>query len=197
MKKESKGWTEKTTRLLRAAADELEEFNLKVNLGKMEARSLYDDLKKKYRFYLQTVKQRANTISGFTQDKIQRLKKSIQELNDKINAESDVQKTSSIVTAIRNFRQQIRDLKVPEEYKQELEAELEKFQIKLKIIRLRFADQKISSRQKWTQQTKKIRERIDRFKNRMMQSSETRVRNQRRSQINKRWAQLKRVFSAR
>lgn len=125
---------------IKKAQVDLEEFQLQLALGKAEAKDTYEDAKKTFNRLVHQAKRKVNEIKG-KKDEIQVRLEELQVQLALGKAETldafDEQK-KRITKAISNLEKALKENKFAAEVQAKLQHEIEKFKIKLEILRLRF-----------------------------------------------------------
>ncbi len=134
---------------LKNAAVELEELRLQAALGKAEARDAYEAAKKTFNNYVHEAKTRLESAKGPAKEKITQLKTTFETLQVQLalgKAETkevfDAQ-AKKIDKALSEVEAFITKNKITNVYYAELQMEIEKFRIKLDILKLQYELKKI------------------------------------------------------
>jgi hypothetical protein len=192
---ENQKWSEKAATGLRNAADELEQFALKYNLGKMEAASFYRNAKKRYRVYLNSISTRIHqtrTISKAAKDK---LIESLNRLKKKMIEQRDSATLVFLLSGFRKLRQQFSKNRIPKEVLDDLDSEIHKLQIRIKILNLKMEEKKIVAGQQFKNRKSLIKQRMEKFRSRLHQIAGTKTKSSVQQELTKNWSRLKAVFS--
>ncbi|MBL6446649.1 hypothetical protein JMN32_10025 [Fulvivirga sp. 29W222] len=150
---------------LKETQQEVDELVLQFSLGKAEARDKFEEIKTELKLKVAEFKQSAfvQHLSTITLDIKRRLEVLEQHLNLGQADTSLVfeEQKSKITHAIEQLEAQLKKL-LPEE-REYFEQELEKFKIKLEILRLWFSLKKIEVKASFKGHMKEARERIDKL----------------------------------
>jgi hypothetical protein len=133
---------------IRQAADELEEFRLQLALGKANASDKFEEMKKDFRGFVSGVKEKLEKIKDFGGQKAVLLKIALEELQLQLmlgKAEARVHfeiQEKKILAAIQKAEKALENMAseagVTPELMSDLNQEMTKIRIKLKILRLKF-----------------------------------------------------------
>ena len=195
MKQLNEKWSDRVAKALRLAADDLEKFSLKANLGRMEAISLYKKVRRQYNSFSNRLLGRLKKYRQVSNEKLAEVSMVIKSFTENKTTEDSVENSSSFSAAILSLRKQIRLLDLPKHYKSELEMELEKFYIKLKILRLRMEGKKVDTKQKILQRKSVWRKRLNNFRNRIERVGRRETKQSIIARLNQEWVKLKSVFA--
>lgn len=148
-------FSEKIISGLKKAAVELEEFRLQVALGKAEARDVYEEAKKIFNAYVHEAKVRLENIKGEAKEKSTQLKILLETLQVQLTlgkAESREifeAQTKKISQVLNELEALIKKNKTIDLHYAELQMEIEKFRIKLEILKLQYELKKIDAHEEF------------------------------------------------
>lgn len=194
MKQQNEKWTDRVASALRLAADDLEKFSLQANLGRLEAASLYKNLRRQYNSFSKRVLNRLKQFRTVSADKISEIQEKIKSFNERTKSDDSAESSSSFASALLQLKKQISGMDLPKEYKDEIAMELEKFNIKLKILRLRMEGKKVDAKQKMLQRRVLWRKRLTNFRNRIERIRQADSRKNIERSLSQQWKKLKRLF---
>lgn len=144
METEQKTITDKIVEGLKKATVEIEEFQLQFALGKADAKDVYEDLKRKFNLKMHDLKQTAHKLKDQVSDDADKLKAAFEELQLQLAlGKADTkdlfeEQRKSILKALHKIESAIKENETANSYYVKLLEEIEKFKIKLEILRLRF-----------------------------------------------------------
>ncbi len=130
---ENKNWSEKTASGLRNAADELEQFALKYNLGRMEVASFYQRAKKNYRAYLNAVSNKLQHAKSLSAKAKESISLAIKRTMEKLEKEENANIGGSLLNGLRRLRRLLKINNADNEILNEIDAKIQKLKIKIKI----------------------------------------------------------------
>ncbi len=125
---------------IKKAQVDLEEFQLQLALGKAEAKDKYEDVKKKFNKMVHETKLKVNELKGEKDELQSRLEELQLQLAlgkaDTIDAFNEQKK--KITRALNNLEKELENNPFTAEVHTKLQHEIERFKIKLEILRLHF-----------------------------------------------------------
>ena len=125
---------------IKKAQVDLEEFQLQLALGKAEARDKYEDVKKKFNKMVHETKLKVNELKGKKDELQSRLEELQLQLAlgkaDTIDAFNEQKK--KITRALSNLEKELEKNHFTAEVHTKLQHEIERFKIKMEILRLHF-----------------------------------------------------------
>lgn len=148
-------FTDKIINGLKRAALELEEFRLQAALGKAEARDVYEGAKKIFNTYIHEAKIRLESDKGRSKEKTIQLKILLETLQVQLTLgkaesreifEAQAKKISRVLSEVESL---IKKNKVIDLHYAELLMEIEKFRIKLEILKLQYELKKIDAHEEF------------------------------------------------
>lgn len=152
---------------MRKAADELEKFQLKAGLGKMEALEAYEELKKKYAHYTNELKIKADQGKETLKD----LQSKFQELQVQLNlgkaetVEAFKEQQKKIMLAIHEVKVAIENNPTVIKAYTMLLAALEQLKIKLEILEKELQPMKEKLSAQYETRKAQVEDAINNFKN--------------------------------
>lgn len=135
---------EKIAKGLRKAADEIEELGVQASLGQMEARDVYEKVKKRYKTALHNAVVNFEKAKAFSKDKFGDLRSAIEELRVQLalgkaeTRELYDDQSKKIRTAISKLQMQLKKKDIPEKYSGKVNDELKKLKVKLDVLKLKY-----------------------------------------------------------
>lgn len=135
---------EKVINGLKKAAVELEEFRLQVALGKAEAKDKYEEAKKIFSAKLHEFHLKFNKVKDTTGKKAMNLKAVFEELHLQLSLgkaetkEIYEEQLKKITKALKKFERFLREHKLTAELYTIIHDEIEKFKVKLEILRFQY-----------------------------------------------------------
>lgn len=187
---------------LRKAAVELEEFRVQAALGKAEAHDAYESAKKALNKYVHEVKGRFENAKLAADQKSVELKTMFETLQVQLALgkadtkelfEAQVKKINKILGDIEVL---IRKNKTAELYYAELQMEIEKFRIKLDILKLQFELRKIDVKEEFEARKREFSKALSDIKDNLLKR-ETKAENtweNFKDEITDAYSHLKKVF---
>ncbi|MFM7022197.1 MAG: hypothetical protein ACKOXB_04405 [Flavobacteriales bacterium] len=125
---------------IKKAQVELEEFQLQLALGKAEAKDKYEDVKKKFDHMVHETKLKVNELKGEKDD----LQSRLQELQLQLalgkadSIDAFIEQKKKITQALNKLELELKNHPFTAEVHAKLQHEIERFKIKLEILRLHF-----------------------------------------------------------
>lgn len=147
--------TDKIINGLRKAATELEEFRVQAALGKAEARDAYEGAKKIFDKYVHDAKLKLADAGDLSAERSLKLKALFETLHLQLalgkaeSKEAFELQAKGIAQALNEVETLIKSNKIVDLYYAELQMEIEKFRIKLEILKLQFELKKIGVREEF------------------------------------------------
>jgi hypothetical protein len=186
----------KTIYGLRKAALELEEFQLQLALGKAEASEVYEDMKKRFNEVVQDVKLKLDkSISS------ENLKTKLEELQLHLALGKAVSKEifylqkENILKAIHDIENKLRVNEVGAELYAKVNAEIEKFKIKMEILALRYELGNLETKEGLEARKKDFARKVEEIKQKFSESALDEKMEQISTEIKKAYVHLKEVFT--
>ncbi|MEK7483557.1 MAG: hypothetical protein AABZ60_04400 [Planctomycetota bacterium] len=170
--------TEKIIKGLRKAAIELEEFRLQSALGKAEAHDAYEKAKKIFNKYVHEAKLKLGAVKGVTKEKSIQLKAEFEwlqvwlALGKAETQEAFEEQQKSISKALNDIETRIKKNKTTDLYYAELQMEIEKFRIKLDILKLQFELRKLGVREEFEEKKKDFSKILSDIKKQLLKKEE-------------------------
>lgn len=169
------GFIDKAIYGLKKAAVELEEFQLQLALGKTEASDKYEEMKKKFNAVIRNAKEKLNE-GGVKTDVLKRKFEELQlqltlgkaETKEVFNEQKD-----KILKAIQEIENLFRTTKTGTEFYLKLTSEIEKFKIKMEILRLRFELEKLDVKDELKKRKEGLEKKINEIKQRFIEREST------------------------
>ncbi len=154
---------------IKKAQIELEEFQLQLALGKAEVKDKYEETKKKFNKLLHETKLKVNELKGGKDELQTRLEELQLQLTlgkaDTIDAFNEQKK--KITRALNNLEKELENNPFTAEVHAKLQHEIERFKIKLEILRLHFELKKVDIKEEFEvkkadflKQVEKMKEKI-------------------------------------
>jgi flagellar hook-basal body complex protein FliE len=153
-------FTDKIINGLKKAAVELEEFRVQAALGKAEAHDAYEEAKKKFRQYLHEAEQRFDKSKTTVKDTVEELKVVFQVLQVQLalgkaeTREAFEAQRKKISQALHTLETLLENNKITAEYYEVLHTEIQKFKIKMEILKLRYELNKMSAQEEFEEKKK-------------------------------------------
>ncbi|MFI5163875.1 MAG: hypothetical protein ACHQHP_01365 [Bacteroidia bacterium] len=170
--------SEKIITGIKKAIVELEKFRLQAALGKAEASDVYEEAKKQFNKYVQEAKIYLDNVKGLAKEKAIELKTALEILQVQLalgKAESKEvfeAQWKKISKALNELEMLIRKNKTTDEYYAKLLMEVEKFKIKMDILKLRYELNKLDAREEFEEKKKDFSERLSVLKKRLIRKEE-------------------------
>lgn len=163
---------------LKKAAVELEEFRLQAALGKAEAHDAYEKAKKMFYKYAQEAKLRIEDIKGEVKEKSSVLKTALETLQVQLAlGKADTKEVfeaqeKKIRKALNDIETAIKKNKVSNEYYTKLLMEIEKFRIKLDILKLRYELNRLDAQGEFENKKNDLSKKLSDIKKRLLKKEE-------------------------
>ena len=195
-------FSEKFIEGLRKAAVELEELRLQAALGKSEARDMYEETKKKLNNYVHEAKQRMEDAIILAKEKSKNLKTLFEELQVQLAlGKADTKdmfedQTKKIIKTLNEIESQIKKNKTSDVYYSKLQMEIERFRIKLDILKLRYKVNKLEAREEFEEKKSDFLKKLSDVKKRFLKKEEEAENKweQFRNEISNAYSNLKKEF---
>ncbi len=149
------------------AQKEIDEFVLQVSLGKAEVREEFEKIKKEFRSKLDSFRQLLNDfphkdITPEVRQKIEELELQLALGKAETKEEFEKQK-ASLTKTILSIENAIKDWLTDAEHTSNFDHEIEKFKLKLEILRLRFNLKKFEIKDDFTEQMTSAKREIEKI----------------------------------
>lgn len=170
---ESKTLSEKIVAGIKDTLIEIEELRVQAALGKMEARDLYEDSKKKFNVYVQEAKLKFEEAKNTASDEALRIKGIFEALQVQLalgkaeTKEVFEEQRKKINDTLNQLEESIKSNKTANEYYAALLMEIKKFRIKLDILKLRFDLKAISAKQEFEDKKQDFLKELNSIKDRL------------------------------
>lgn len=151
---------------LRAAAAELEEFQVQFALGKAEASDKYEEVKKKFSDIIHDAKQKLNNTADLKNkfdELLLHLALGKAEAKEVFNEQKE-----KILKTIHEIENALKGSEIGMEFYLKLHSEIEKFKIKMEILRLRFELEKIDVKAEFESRKADFEKNVDTLKLKFM-----------------------------
>lgn len=164
--------TDKILNGIKAGITEVEELRLQAALGKMEARDLYEDSKKKFTAVLNDTKHQFEQWRSGANEEIQKIKPVLESLQVQLalgkaeTKEIFQEQYTAIVKVLNDLETKIRSNKQINEFYLSLLLEIKKFRIKLDILKLRYELKSIQVKQEFEEKKAEFMEMVNSVKSR-------------------------------
>ena len=188
--------TEKIVNGLRKSATELEKFRLQAALGKAEAKTLYEDSKKKLNRSLHYAKHRLDQKTRSWKADFEMLQLTLA-LGKAETADKFEEQRKKILKSLAKIEQAIHKNKTADEFYSKLHIEIEKFKVKLEILRLRYKLNRMEAQVDFEKNKKTFTEKLKDIKFRLLakeKNAETRWEHFR-DEISDAYSHLKKSFA--
>jgi hypothetical protein len=159
---------------LKKSIVEMEELRVQVALGKAEAKDLYEDARKKFKKILTEAENKlaaANDGAHNGAQKIRTLFESLQvqlALGKAETKDAFEEQKEKITRLLQDLENAIRSNETSNEYYTNMLMEMEKFKIKLEIIKLKYALKKMNARDEFEEKKKEFMSKFTELKERML-----------------------------
>ncbi|MGZ3898715.1 MAG: hypothetical protein ACXVNM_01880 [Bacteroidia bacterium] len=166
--------TDKIIDGLKKAVVEMEELRVQLALGKAEARDLYEESKKKFNAYiheakisLENFKDKATSGASHIKPLLEALQ--LQLVLGKAETREVFEEQKKIITkSLLELEAIIRKNKTADEYYSKLLMEIEKFKIKLEIIKLRYELKKMGANEEFEEKKHEFLSKLNEIKSKML-----------------------------
>jgi hypothetical protein len=175
MEKYDSTTSEKLADWLRKAAVEIEEFQVQFALGKAEAQDTFEDVKKDFREFIHEAK----VVLAKGQEKSKDIQTMIEDLQVQLNLgkaetrEAFAEQKVKIAKALFDLEAYIVSTKTGSEILEKTKAEMEKFRIKLEILKLRYELGKKDAQVEFESRKKDFLEKVEEIKKRLSSEEKT------------------------
>jgi hypothetical protein len=158
--------SDKVADALRKAAVELEEFQVQFALGKAEAKDKYEEVKKSFNHFVHETKMKMQEGKEKSDDLIARFEALQVQLNLGIaeGKEAFNAQRLKILSALQQLEEKILSSPVAEPWVHLLKVEVEKFKIKLEILRLRYELGKMDATEEFEKRKSEFLDKISEMK---------------------------------
>lgn len=154
---------------LRKAAVELEDFQLQLALGKSEAFEKYQEVKKKFHAFMH------EALNKLREDKVsvEELTMKFQQIehlliSEKIEAkENFIEQKEKILALVEQIEDALKNTAVDKDFQIKINTEIEKFKIKMEILRLRLELGKLEVKKGFESLKLEFAERVDKIKHKL------------------------------
>ncbi|MFN5460442.1 MAG: hypothetical protein ACK5AY_11085 [Bacteroidota bacterium] len=147
-------WSNQMVLALRKSADEIEKFSLQAKLGIMEFRDLLERTRNEIKISISNISSDIKTLKFLPEEQRKKIIESLSELRDQLAPLTagtinffSVQYLK-ITNSLTKLKKLIANIQLPERYKNLLEIEIRKFQIKLSILRLKYESNRLKTARK-------------------------------------------------
>ncbi|MEW6470189.1 MAG: hypothetical protein AB1458_14805 [Bacteroidota bacterium] len=178
---------------LRKAATDLEKFRLQAALGKAEARDLYERSRKKFGRYVQEARLQLDSAKKTVKAKTGSLRAALEALQVQLalgKAESKElfeKQRKEILRALKQVEIAMQKNKASGEFYSRLHMEIEKFKIKLDIMKLRYELNKLNVRDEFEDKKLDFSKRLHAIRQRLLHTD---------SKTEKKWGRFRKEISA-
>lgn len=160
---------------IKKAQIDLEEFQLQLALGKAEAKDKYEQLKSKFNKLVHETKLKVNEMKGKKNELQMRLDELQLQLAlgkaDTLDAFNEQKK--KIIRALNNLEKELENNAFTSEIKTKLQHEIEKFKIKLEILRLHFDLGKLDIKEEFEDKKADFLKHIQKMKDKISDKKDT------------------------
>lgn len=172
-------FTDKVITNLKKAAIELQELRLQAALGKAEARDAFEAAKKACNNYVHDAKAHLENAKGPAKEKLTLLRTALETLQVQLALgkaetkevfESQAKKINKALSEIETF---IKNNKITDAYYAELQMEIEKFRIKLDILKLQYELKKIGMKEEFEAKKKEFLKDLSGIKKNLLRKEES------------------------
>jgi hypothetical protein len=170
--------TEKIISGLKKSVVELEEFRLQAALGKAEAKDAYEAAKKKLNKYIHEAKIKLDSVKELTKEKSTQLKAELEllqvwlTLGKAETKEAFEEQRKNISKMLNDIEARIKKNKTTDLYYAELQMEIEKFRIKLDILKLQYELRKLGVREEFEEKKKDFSKTLSDIKKQLLKKEE-------------------------
>ena len=158
---------------IKKAQVDLEEFQLQLAFGKSEAKDKYEDTKKKFNRLIHDTKQKVNEVKG-KKAEIQIRLEALQvqlALGKAETLDAFNEQKIRITRALNNLEKSLKENKFTTEVQTKLQHEIEKFRIKLDILRLHFELGKLDIKDEFEEKKTDFLKQLQKIKDKISESS--------------------------
>jgi len=163
---------------LKKAAIEMEELRVQVALGKAEAKDLYEENKKKFNNIIHEAKNDLNAFKNKTASEVLTLRVFLETLQVQLalgkaeTKEAFEEQRKKISKALNELEGLIKTNETTSEYYTKLLGEVEKFKIKLEIIKLRYELKKLGAGEEFEERKADFLNKLKSFKTNIFAKTE-------------------------
>jgi type I site-specific restriction endonuclease len=175
MEKYGQTTSEKLADWMRKAAVEIEEFQVQFALGKAEAEDKFEEVKHNFREFIHEAK----GLMDKGQEKSKDIQAVFEELQLQLNLgkaetkEVFSQQKAKIAKALSDLEEYISSTETGSEILEKTKAEIEKFKIKMEILRLRYELGKKDAEDEFESRKKDFLDKVDEIKKRFSEKQNT------------------------
>ena len=194
-------WPERMVAVLRKSADEIEKFSLTAKLGSMELRDLFEKTKKEFKKSVASISNRLNSVNVLSTEQKEKLKTVYDELIVRLalgkaeTKEMFMDQYKKLYSSVSQIKKLIAGTQLPESYKNSIDTEMRKLQIKLAILKLRYESKKISSVQLIKERKKIFSNRLAEIRKKISSGNFQAERKKINNEISTAWSSLKKAFT--
>lgn len=198
--KEQKSFTDLVIKGLKKAVTELEEFRVQAALGKAEARDMYEDLKKQFNHTAHELKLKAEKFKSELDQNSLKLRNAFESLQVQLalgkaeTKETFEQQRKAIIKALNEIESIIKSNKTTNEYYITLLEEIEKFKIKLEILRLRFELKRMDVNAELEDRKNELKETVNSFKEKILNKENAKMKHFS-EEVSQAYAHIKKAFN--
>ncbi len=173
---------------LKKAALELEEFQLQLALGKADAKDVYEKVKKEFDGYVGNAKVFFDEAKTMAKEKSMQIKAAFETLQLQLalgKADTEdiyEEQMKRISSALNELEILIRKNETADEYYTKLQVEIEKFKIKLDILKLRYKLNKLDAKAEFEVKKDQFSKTLSEIKDRLIKTEK---------EAENKWEQLK------
>jgi len=177
-KTENKTLSEKIAEGLRKAMTELEELQVQAALGKAEAKDLYEDAKKKFNAYMNEASRSLKESASKLKTDGEKVKTLLDEIQDQLalgkaeTKEAFEEQRTKLLAFIAELEGCIRNNKAAGMAYMELLLELEKFKLKLGILKLKYELKKMAAKEELEEKKKYLKDKINGIKDKLFEGED-------------------------
>jgi vacuolar-type H+-ATPase catalytic subunit A/Vma1 len=171
--------TSKLVTLLHQVQAELEEYEVQLSLGKMEARDAYAQLQHEFGDFINELRTRWNQAKKITTKRLQEINAKIDELEARLRESKQDKTKEKVLSRLQEVKSiseklqmQIKDKNGLNEATAVLSYQLQKWVIKLAILELFFTLGKLDIRHKWVEQKEELTKKLEKLESAMKEKKE-------------------------
>jgi hypothetical protein len=171
MKTIDESFLDKAIKGLKNAATELEEFQLQLELGKAEASDKYEELKKQFDRFIHELKQKLEEDKLFPDElrtKLDELRLQLALGKAETLDEFKAQK-KKLFAMLADIQCSVKAKQIGAELHLKLDQEIEKFQIKMEMLRLKFALGKMAAKTMLEEKKAEFTQKVQELKKKFME----------------------------
>jgi len=176
--KEKTTITDKIINGLKTAVTEIEELRVQIALGKAETKDLYENVKKKFSHSMHEAKIKLNVLQEKASPEILELKRLFETVQVQLalgkaeSKEAFEEQRKNIIKSLHTLEAAIRKNESANEYYSQFLEEIEKFKIKIDILKLRFELKKMEAKTDFEIRKTEFLNKLSDLKNRMLAKEE-------------------------